>query len=327
MSEQQLLGYLMGALDACEQRALEERLRREPELCRQLERLRACLAPLSDDEPPPPPTGLAARAFSYVMARVGPCEGQFAACNAWRPQDIVVASFIVITLAMLVFPAVSFSRYRAQVRACQHNLANIGHALLTYSQRQGDYFPEVPLSGNLAAAGIYAPTLAQAKLIEPRQVLCPAMPATQGEHRIPTLDELRSASGPALRNLQQQMGGSYGYSFGYWHNGQYQKLRNRARPTFALMADAPSGAHVLHEGRTSANHGRCGQNVLFEDGHVALLQTCRIKELGDHIFQNNLGHVAAGIGPEDSVIAPSDTAPVPLDLLPVTLETATLSAR
>jgi hypothetical protein len=34
MCEQQLLGYLMGALDAGEQRALEERLRREPELCR-----------------------------------------------------------------------------------------------------------------------------------------------------------------------------------------------------------------------------------------------------------------------------------------------------
>ena len=63
------------------------------------------------------------------------------------------------------------------------------------------------------------------------------------------------------------MGGSYGYCIGYVDQGVYQPTRNLGRPGFAIMADAPCEDRP---GRQSDNHGGRGQNVLFEDGHVAV---------------------------------------------------------
>jgi hypothetical protein len=77
------------------------------------------------------------------------------------------------------------------------------------------------------------------------------------------------------------------------------------------MADAPSSGHNR---QPLSHHGAYVQNVLFEDGRAQLLNTCEIGEVGDHIFQNHLGHVAPGIGAQDAVIVPSETAPMPLPL-------------
>jgi hypothetical protein len=191
---------------------------------------------------------------------------------------------------------------------------NLGQALVHYSQAHGGYFPEVPLDGNLAAAGVYAPTLMQAGLIEPRTLLCPAQASQWKDFRVPTLDELRQAQGVALRQMHRTMGGSYGYGLGYYDGGVYYQQRNRDRSTFALMADAPSSAVQGRAPIALGNHGVRGQNVLFEDGRVKLLDTFHVAEVGDHIFQNDLGHVGPGIGPDDAVVAASDTAPTILPL-------------
>jgi hypothetical protein len=100
------------------------------------------------------------------------------------------------------------------------------------------------------------------------------------------------------------MGGSYGYAFGYRDNGRYKPTRNRYRDTFALAADVPAD-----DLNSSPNHGRAGQNVLLEDGHVIYLCTRRLEGSGDDIFQNDLGEVAAGCHADDSVVARSDASP------------------
>ena len=51
------------------------------------------------------------------------------------------------------------------------------------------------------------------------------------------------------------------------------------------------------------------QNVLFEDGHVDFLRTCTNEAVKDHIFANQDGKVAPGIGPNDAVIGPSHVTP------------------
>ncbi len=53
------------------------------------------------------------------------------------------------------------------------------------------------------------------------------------------------------------------------------------------------------------NHDRCGQNVLFEDGHVQFLKNCRCTPKGhaDDIFANSLGEIAPGTSADDSVIS------------------------
>ena len=93
-------------------------------------------------------------------------------------------------------------------------------------------------------------------------------------------------------------------------NGQYRSSKNLQRPTFALVADAPSGGLVDRSG----NHDRRGQNVLFEDGHVQYLTTCTARGCKDHIFTNDEGHQAPGLHPHDAVLGPGglrlETKPV-----------------
>ena len=72
------------------------------------------------------------------------------------------------------------------------------------------------------------------------------------------------------------------------------------------MSDAPSDAAPYR----SMNHGGCGQNVLFEDGHVQYLTTCNAEGCKDHIFTNDDGLVAPGRHVNDAVIGPSPLKPV-----------------
>jgi hypothetical protein len=302
-----LVGYLLGALEPAEQKAIEAQLEQDAELRRDLEALREKLVPLAEDEEDAePPPCLASRTCNYVKDRIGPLAGQFAATGDWRAQDVAVAGGICLILSMLVFPAVLNSRGSAQLRACQNNLLNLGHALAQYSQIHDNFFPVVPTDGNLAVAGMYAPTLLDSSLINAEDLVCPASDlAVTGNFRVPKLAEVRAAAGAQLRQLQATMGGSYGYSLGYVDQGQYHGLRNRARATFAIMADAP----LQHLAAGSANHGCGGQNVLFEDGHVRFLTSCTLANSPDHIFQNSHGYVGAGVGPEDAVVGSSAAAP------------------
>ena len=71
-TREQLLGYLLGALDEAEQDALERQLRRDPRLRRELSEMREKIQPLEEDEDTqfdfPPPPGLAFRTCQLVAA-------------------------------------------------------------------------------------------------------------------------------------------------------------------------------------------------------------------------------------------------------------------
>ena len=311
---EQLLGYLLGALEPAEQQAVESCLEQDPELRRELEALREKLLPLADidDGEPEPPPCLASRTCRFVMSRMGPVAGQFASNSQWRMQDIVVAAGIFVAAGMLLFPAVLNSRTQAQLRACEKNLLSLGRSLAQYSQLHDGRFPRVPRSGKLAVAGMYAPTLQAAGLLDPREVICPARGnCSAAEYRIPSVAEVETAEGDQLRDLQSRMGGSYCYAFGYVENGRYIGPRNRARATYAVMSDATE----QHPALRSCEPECRGQNVLFEDGHVSFLTTCRLSGSSDHIFQNAMGMIGAGIGPDDAVVAPSGASPMTLDVL------------
>jgi hypothetical protein len=78
------------------------------------------------------------------------------------------------------------------------------------------------------------------------------------------------------------------------------------------MADAPGEP----TGGRSGNHEAAGQNVLFEDLHVAWLKQCRLSDCGDHIYVNGLGYVGAGIGANDAVIGDSVARPLTVRIVP-----------
>jgi hypothetical protein len=73
-----------------------------------------------------------------------------------------------------------------------------------------------------------------------------------------------------------------------------------------VLADA---AGDEDHGSMSPNHG--GHIVLVQcgDGNLQMLTSVTLPGLNDDMYHNNLGKVAAGMGPLDTVLAPSDVTP------------------
>jgi hypothetical protein len=320
--EEHLLGYVVGALDDSEQVQVEESLKSDARLRYELALLRQRLQPLEAAavgfEPPP---GLAERACQLVALQAAaesaqparPLMSALPTPAGWmshaRWPDLAMAIGLGVAASSLLLPAIHSSRFSSQLAACQDNLRKVGLALQNYSQRHDGFFPLVPPQGRLAGAGIYAPTLFRGGFItESQTVVCPGSALNDGARfQVPSLDELEKAAQNELPRLRCAMGGSYGYCLGHLRNGAYEGTRNRQRPYFALVSDAPSPDQPDHQSR---NHGGRGQNVLFEDGRVNFLTSSKPCNSLDDIFVNDNGLVAAGLHEDDAVIGPSDASPL-----------------
>jgi hypothetical protein len=228
-------------------------------------------------------------------------------------SDAAAIATVLLAAVVVLLPVIQHTRFRAQVVACQENLRSLGAALTQYSDRHHQFFPRIPTKGRLAAAGIYAPTLAQEQyLSDTRRVLCPGSPqAAKPNFRIPSLSELLMASNEQLPVMRSTMGGSYAYALGFFSGGRYRDNKNRNRSRFAVLADAPD---PLNPGCIGPNHGGLGQNVLFEDGRVEFITSALLPN-GDHLFLNAHQQLCAGADEDDCVLAPSDVAPLPGSLL------------
>lgn len=339
-----LLGFLLGALDDSQQEAVAEQLQQNRHLARQCARLEERLEVLKVDRAHyEPPVNLALETIAFVASQAERDEWEqdepvdtatratvtratvtraavspslsgsepLSGSSRWTLADIIVAAGICAAAAVLFFPAIASSRQQAALAQCQNNLRQIGVALTQHSEQNGGQFPEVPANGKLAAAGIYAPVLFEDRLLnDPRTMICPSsnLADRRDVYRVPTWAQLEAAEGNQLQMLLREMGGSYGYVFGYVDkDGNYHATHNRRRPTFAVAADAPS----LHlAGRQSANHGGCGQNVLYEDGHVQFVSRCRPVDSSDELYLSDRGFVEAGRHWNDSVVADSASRPV-----------------
>ena len=326
-----LLGYLLGALDGSEHEEVKRELERDPQLQRDLRILEANLVPLECDRwQHDPPPGLARRTTEFVVRHCRRASSSiFATGRVFSPTaaatvgcerspgcslaDMFVAAGVFFAAALLFFPAIANSRYQARLVACQENLRQLGADLGKYSDLNHGYFPYVPARGKLAAAGTFAPILLDAGLLERSEILiCPASElAERREHfRVPTLAEWQQATGRELILIRRGAGGSYGYTLGYMDDGRYCAIRNEGRGWFAIMADTP---RVGFSQRVTDNHGGCGINVLFEDLHVGYFVQCKINASGgDDVFRNDFGRVEAGVHCDDAVIGHSGAAPLPI---------------
>src|SRR5215469_14845201 len=181
----QLLGYLLGALEPAEHEEVEARLLVDAELQEDLACLRRKLAVLDDlaedKDDCDPPAGLAARTCNYVAARAVASPKHIPApVGGWRIQDMVVGGGIFLAACMLIFPAISHSLSSARITNCQNNLRAIGVALGQYSDYYGGFFPLVPEQGPLAVAGMYGPLLTELRLVEaPAVLVCPSSPLAE----------------------------------------------------------------------------------------------------------------------------------------------------
>lgn len=322
IEREQLLGYILGALDGEEHRHVAARLQREPELFHNLDSVRRSLRPLQAvARVYEPPAGLAERTCRMVLAargRAGPLP-QLSPCAPpprWVRRfpfaDVAMGIAVLLAAVALIVPAIQSSRFNAQILTCQDKLRQIGVALTQYSEQHGGYFPVVPPRGRFATAGIYAPVLLEHGLLrESQQVVCPGSPlAGDPEFRVPHLDEVGQAGDSRGREMCRRMGGSYGYTLGHIDNGVYRGTKNLRRVRFPLLSDTPS----LHMPQfQSVNHSGEGQNVLFEDGHVRFLDVPADPGSFDHLFTNEEGRIAPGTHPDDSVIVSSTVYPLVID--------------
>lgn len=319
-TREQLLGYLLGALEDAERDEVERQFEHHPEWRDELDSLGTAVELLAETYiEHEPPAGLAAqtcRAIEDQQAVPATCafptslSGDAPARSHWSMADVVVLAGICLAAAMLFFPAIAQSRYAARIAACQNQLRQLGMSLVDYSEKAGaGYFPAIPTEGNQSFAGRYGPELMDAGyLTDCQNVVCPSstMAGEFRNFRMPTLVQIDEASGAALIVMQRQAGGSYAYSLGVVVDGQHRAVRNQGRTHYALMADAPN---LRLPDYRSTNHGGRGQNFLYEDGHVQYVVQFWTDATQDHPFVNWLGWTEAGIGINDSVIAPSPSPP------------------
>ncbi len=322
-----LLGFVLGALDASEHEKIRRRLEQDAQLREQLRRVQERLDRIDVDRQPfEPPDGLATRTCQLVTRLAdsarenskAPSDSKIPSLtpasrverasdgSRWTMPDVVVAAGVCFAMACLLLPAVQQSRNRALVDLCASRQRNVFLGLNQYSSDRG-YFPVIPARGNAAVAGIYATKLLERELVQDaNDFVCPAATGSRLVVGVPTsMQEIYSARGPQLWKIYHAMGKNYAYRFPPVVNGRLQRVRNQGRTNFALLSDVP----LMQSGNSAiSSHGR-GQNVLFEDGHVAYLSSRWL--LDDDLFVNRWGLVEAPLDSDDCVLAPSYSAPLP----------------
>jgi hypothetical protein len=325
----ELLGYLLGALDKEEHAQIESTLASDRDLQGDVELLRKGLAPLEADQRQfEPPVDLWRRTVEYVMLRAGLHGGGPAADAAvitrpgpawtdapsptrrWRMVDVTVAAGILVAAMSVVVPAVIQSRANAQRVACQERLAGAYHGHASYAELHNGLLPIATVSdGFQGKAGVYAPMLRDLGYLQSDEsVVCPGSDlANEDDFAIPSLKQLESASGRQLVTMIHRMGGSFAIAVGYFEGGRYHPLMLRHGAKFPLMADLPD-----ENGKPKGHHGGCGQNVLTADGRVIYVYArCWPGSRDDSIYANDDGELDAGKRRLDSVLMPSGLGPRP----------------
>lgn len=342
---QELIGYLLGALDQHETIQVETRLRHDAQLRRDLEMLKCSLRVLNSEplRDPDPPKNLAATVCCYVdqmghacttgdppsaestlqqtrrsarsrvtMSSVAEVGG--GSSGSWSLADAIVVAGVCATAALLFAPVLFVGRNQAQQNICQYNLQQVGLGLIGYANHFDQQLPFVPATGPRAAAGIYAPTLLDARMVtDPTVFACPTrrdlVAGTQEVSRdmIPELSQVDNATDKQWKLWRFSMGGDFAYVLGYINaDGKYVGRRIDDGARLVLLGDSMVSANG--QGPRGV-HGR-GVNFLYGDGHVKNVHLDCLGPDCDDVFHSDRGLIEAGRGIWDIVLAPSQAAPL-----------------
>jgi len=327
--DENLVGYLLKALDDDTQREVEAHVRADAGAAHRLELLRKALKPLAADAlAPEPPPGLWVR----TLARVGeqrarelprapatlPLRQTTVSRARWRRSDVLVAAALLLALLSLVPPGVvKLQRTRDRLH-CENNLRLFHQALSAYGDLNGNDFPKIDTTPPLHFAGSFVPQLHEAGVLGPDvSVRCAAadrqapVRSTRRE-----LQELRQTNRAAFERLVREMAGCYAYTLGYRDaEGNLHGLRREpGTDLIPILADSPPFVQPFlpSEEVNSPNHGGAGQNVLHIGGHVSFCTQRRVGPDLDDIYLNQNHQVAAGLSARDTVLGASAAQPGPL---------------
>ena len=201
-----LLGYLLGALDSDEMQRVSRWLREDPEAREQLAELERLVRPLEEGYVPvePPPSDLVARTLAMLPPGPAPAQRPTSgdATLAWRAPssigadsrsleesplrlasmhaafdsgrnasfswlDWVGGATAAAVVLALVLPALAQGRFESRKIACQDQLRQFHTALTQFVIRSPqDRLPAVSASGPEAFAGMYAVHLKELGLMD-----------------------------------------------------------------------------------------------------------------------------------------------------------------
>jgi hypothetical protein len=326
-----LIRYLLGELDAQEQRQLEERLRTSPELRRELTHLRTCFAAACDTDHAEEelPRGLAERTTQRVAGADCPSPdhgaSRFAACSTaaanadppagalgWSLADLAVAGGVFLAVSMLLFPALRDSRDATRATLCQSRQWELGKALFQFAQDHEGFFPKIGPEDN---AGMFAVQLVEKGYVHTDDInewlVCPAAPLADQirnrkfKVRIPTTAELEALSPDERAEARKCMSPFFAYQFPYRKGNQYYYRQDDRRPHALILSDT---SDIEPSELMSPNHHGIVQ-VLCGDGHVRLFRSYRVPGFNDDMYRNSKGVVAAGCSPRDAVLGRSEATP------------------
>jgi type II secretory pathway pseudopilin PulG len=324
LRREQLLGFLLGALERAEHEQVERELAANPQLRQELAEIRAVLEKVGMDqlpEPLEPPAGLAERTCQFVAAKaenaapvaLPPERGAGASSRAYTFTDVLVAASVLLVLGALVFPSLVRSRFLARLTACQNNLRQIGMAMWQDSELGPDQrYSRIPWEDDRAVAGMMGSILVEKQLLaNPDALICPTsdLAVLLPGFRNPTITQIRNASGQEMIRLQQIAGGSLAYPLGFTQGGRIVPPRNTYREGYCLVGEAPA-AEVGNA--KSASHDGRGGNIFFEDGHIRWIEDSGYSLLPDHPYRNRQGQAAPGVDQDDAVLGGSDMHPTPV---------------
>ncbi len=317
--DEHLLAYLRNTLDPATRRAVEARLRTDPDAAARVHALRQTLAPWEDDtDPVAPPPDLVRRTLARVAEHRRPLPpappprpSQFGAPGArrFRPADVAVAAGVLLLVGCLALVWLPGARARADDVACQNRMRTVWHALEQYSETPANHgeFPRVQPDGPRGVAGAFVPMLQDAGLLGPDVTLvCGANDASGPRPSLRELEQLYRDQPEVFKTIARTLAGSYAYSLGYTTNdSNLVGLRRDSGDHLPLLADAPPTTNV----GLSPNHDGRGQNVLYIGGDVRWCTQRTVGVNGDDIYLNQDGQLRTGRNWGDTVLAPSGTTP------------------
>lgn len=338
-----LLGYLLGALEPHEMRRVAQWLRDDPVAREQLAEIERSLRPLEENYEPvePPPSDLVARTLASLPPLPSPDESVSerdrrnvderqaepatlvpmqssvdvprSANMTW--MDWAGSAVAAAVILGLLLPSLAQGRFESRKIACQDQLREFGTAITQFVNRnQQERLPAVSEMGPEAFAGVYAVRLNEAGLIDdPSTRWCPSLdPPGNDEvtltnlNEIVSIEDLHEASVDRLRQIQQFVGGHYAYTLGVIDHDQFSSPRFESRSSFAVMSDAPlAGIANPYDLARRIGHSGTGINVLFEDGRVKFITVSSLDSMPDHPLLNHHGEVEAGVNVDDASLAPS----------------------
>jgi anti-sigma factor RsiW len=331
-----LLGYLLGALEPHEMRRVARLIQEDPAIRAELaeiERALAALEGMAEPNVEPVPADLVSRTLAGIppLPKPGTIDATLDSLVPMHPGievagphhsswlDWIGGAAAMAAILGLLIPALAEGRMEARKVACQAHLRQLGTAITQFVNRDPQHrLPAVAESGPEAFAGMYAVRLSDAGLLTDAAVRwCPTMQVPQPSSitltpigKVESVAELHRATVDRLREIQQYAGGHYAYTLGVVDRNRLRPPRFESRSSFAIMSDAPPvGFFDRDDLQRLMSHGGRGINVLFEDGRVQFMMTRSLNTLPDHPLLNHHGRAEAGVNIDDASLAPSWVAP------------------